>query len=313
MEKIFLRGADLTTISNEYSRLLNITDYKQSTRLGNIIVDYFTLKERLNTKCKTGISFNEFWKNFYFYSQKPYVKKMLDYYEREGKYKGQPERIALSIFRLYFGSIQIFRPIVAMEIYSRFSQYRHVLDPTMGWGGRLVGASLRSVASYTGIDSNRNLEKPYSELSDFLLKRSNIKIETHFCDAIHFDYSRVFYDLVFTSPPYETKEIYTDMVIPHDWYREFYEPLFRNTWEYLQCPGCYILNIPEWLYTKYAIPILGQSDQIIPFVKYSRNNKYKESFYIWFKESTHKIYESIQEPQLSLLPETYSQAENQCS
>lgn len=306
MDKLFLRGADLTTISNEYTRLSNIVDYKANTRLGNIIVDYFTLKERLNTKCKVGISFIEFWKNFEFYKQKLYVKKMCDYYEREGRYIGQPEYIAKAIFRLYFGSIQIFRPIVAMEIYNRFPQHRDVLDPTAGWGGRLVGASLRGVNTYTGIDSNCNLKEPYTDMSAFLVERSNIKINMHFCDAIHFDYSAVFYNMVFTSPPYELKEVYTDMKIPKDWFTDFYEPLFRNTWEYLQPNGVYILNMPEWLYIKHAIPVLGQANEILPFVKYSRNNKYRESFYIWFKQSKNSIYEhsSIEMP---LLPPTYSQ------
>lgn len=309
MDKLFLRGTDLITISNEYTRLSNITEYKSNTRLGNIIVDYFTLHERLHTKCKVGISFIEFWRDFDFYSQKPYVKKMLDYYEREGKYRGEPERIALSVFRLYFGSIQIFRPIVAMEIYSRFPDHKHVLDPTMGWGGRLVGGALRALDSYTGIDSNRNLQKPYSDMTAFLQERSTIKINTHFCDAVYFDYSTVFYNMVFTSPPYETKEIYRDMSIPNNWYFDFYEPLFRNTWEYLQPGGVYILNIPESIYERYAIPALGQSHEVLPFVKYSRNNKYRESFYIWFKQSNNIVYEHS-DIEMQVLPPTYSQNEN---
>ena len=45
--------------------------------LGNDIVDYFTLDERLHTKGHQKVSFYEFWNQRKKYMKKPYVKNML--------------------------------------------------------------------------------------------------------------------------------------------------------------------------------------------------------------------------------------------
>ena len=49
------------------------------TRLGNKIVDAFTLVERLHTKGHQNVSFYEFWQKRKQYVKKPYVKKMVDF------------------------------------------------------------------------------------------------------------------------------------------------------------------------------------------------------------------------------------------
>lgn len=259
-----------------------IQEYKANTRLGNNIVNYFTLEERLHTKGKAGISFIEFWDNIETYKAKPYILSMFEYYERTGTYKNQPEKIAKGVFNLYFGAINIFKPITTMNILEHFPIPHTLLDPCAGWGGRLIGASLKGVPKYVGIDTNTNLIKPYEKMKVFLSENSPIEIEMYFCDATTFDYSGVKYDMVLTSPPYEAKEIYSGMVEYMDWYKGLYEPLFRRSWEGLEAGGIYILNIPQKIYA-YAVKVLGEAQHTIPFMKYSRNNSYRESFYVWRK------------------------------
>jgi len=283
MHKLFLGTTDIHSISREYDKLKNVSDYKINTRLGNSIVDYFTLEERLRTRGIKNISFNEYWENQQMYIDKwPCIQKLIFWCDCHNRYIEQPEKRAKYIFNLYFGSIQIFKPIVAMEIYDRFPSCRRILDPTMGWGGRLIGASIRDCISYTGIDSNFNLREPYNKMRDFLRDKSPILINTHFCDATQFDYSSIKYDMVFTSPPYEDIEKYSHMPTYTDWFYEFYQPLFRNTWEHLSVGGVYILNISPKIY-KYAMKVLGEADTIMPYIKYERTNSYKEYFYIWKK------------------------------
>ena len=50
--------------------------------------------------------------------------------------------------------------------------------------------------------------KPYEEMSNVLKQYSTTNIELYFQDAVMFDYSKLDYDAVFTSPPYYFKEIY---------------------------------------------------------------------------------------------------------
>jgi hypothetical protein len=257
--------------------------------LGNKIVDFFTMIERLATKGHVGIDFYTFWFNRQYYRRLDYVKNMLKYYEsreiseiRKWKY----------IFNLYFSSISIFRPVMSMEVYCKFRPKIGVLDPTMGWGGRLVGACALDLPKYIGIDSNTQLDMPYREMSAFLQKTTKTKIELFFQDALTVDYSNLDYDMVFTSPPYYNIEVYSGMKekTKEEWNSGFYKPLFERTWKSMRSPGYYCLNIPSEVYDSACVPILGKSWKKILLKKRGRTQKneeegkgYEEYIYIWKK------------------------------
>ena len=260
-------------------------------QIGNDVVDKFTLIERLNTKGHVGIDFYTFWYNRTYFAKIGYVKKMLDYYRsrdiaeiRKWKY----------IFNLYFSSISIFRPVMAMEVYCKYTPKIAILDPTMGWGGRLIGACALNLPKYIGIDSNLYLSEPYSRMIDFVADKTETKIEVFFQDALTVDYSQMKYDMVFTSPPYYNIEVYrkagkgtSDMDSKEKWNTEFYKPLFKKTWENMQTPGFYCLNIPSEIYEECCIPILGKYTRKISLKKQTRKksaaNNYSEYIYIWEK------------------------------
>jgi hypothetical protein len=251
--------------------------------LGNKIVDFFTMVERLATKGHVGVDFYTFWYNRAYYRRLDYVKKMLDYYQvrniaeiRKWKY----------IFNLYFSSISIFRPVMSMEVYCKFVPKVAVLDPTMGWGGRLVGACALDLPKYIGIDSNRELDMPYREMCAFLQKTTKTKIELFFQDALTMDYSKLDYDMVFTSPPYYNIEVYSGMTekTKEEWNTTFYKPLFERTWKSMRSPGYYCLNIPLEVYESSAESILGKCWKKIPLKKRGRGvNEYEEFIYVWRK------------------------------
>ena len=251
--------------------------------LGNKIVDYFTMVERLATKGHVGVDFYTFWFNRAHYRRLDYVKNMLKYYEsrniaeiRKWKY----------IFNLYFSSISIFRPVMSMEVYCKFVPKIGVLDPTMGWGGRLVGACALDLPKYIGIDSNKELDIPYREMCAFLQKTTKTKIELFFQDALTVDYSKLDYDMVFTSPPYYNIEVYSGMKekTKEEWNSGFYKPLFERTWKSMRSPGYYCLNIPLEVYESSCVPILGKYWKKIPLKKRGRGvNEYEEFIYVWRK------------------------------
>jgi len=263
------------------------------TRLGNKIVDAFTLVERLHTKGHQNVSFYEFWQKRKQYVKKPYVKKMVDFYKNRNVSDVQKFKY---IYNLYFSSIAIFRPVMAMEVYCRVNAKR-VLDFTMGWGGRLVGACALNLDAYIGIDANRHLIAPYGDLRRFLEKDesndSQTEITLLFQDALTVDYSRFDYDTVFTSPPYYNLEKYRNTVenkykTKEEWNRDFYGPLFRKTWTHLQSNGHYCINVPVEIYENACVPILGKCNQKIILKKGKRNPKqateYSEYIYVWKKK-----------------------------
>lgn len=267
-----LKKSDLSKITNE-------------TRIGNKFVDYFTFLERLGTVSKKGMSFFDFLKDTN-YHKKPYIQNLLTYQSGEDKV------IALyRIFTLHCGSIGLFKPLIAMEIYTRFKP-TSILDFTMGWGGRLVGACALDVPNYIGIDSNKKLKEPYKRMVK-LLKQLNTKtkIKLMFKDALKVDYSKLNYDCVLTSPPYYNIEIYEGMKPKNNetWEQEFYIPLFKETYKYLKTGGHYILNIPIVLYENVCVKLFGRANIEMPLKKkgHPKNSytvkDYTEFIYIWCK------------------------------
>ena len=280
-------GLTLESAIQDFQSLqkINCNATKLSVRNGVNFVDYFTMKHRLETKGKEGITFYELWDQRAYYKTKNYVKNIIEFYKKTGIIKNEL-RVFLRIYNLYFGAVNIFKPIIAMDIYCRYKP-KSVLDMTMGWGGRLVGACALNIPKYTGIDLNTKLEKSYTEMVKVLKQHSSTEINLYFKDALDVDYSKIDYDLVLTSPPYYNIEQYEGQKVmeKEQWNREFYIPLFEKTWKYLKKGGHYCLNIPIEIYEQTAIQVMGKANTMIPLTKSKRkvDDKYKEYIYVWKK------------------------------
>jgi hypothetical protein len=286
-----LQSISRSSIEKEYTKLRAFSCNKAlkasgRARLGNKIVDAFTFVERLHTKGHQNVSFYEFWENREKYKKKPYIQKMLTFYRNR---KIDEIRKFKYIYNLYFSSIAIFRPVMAMEVYCRVKAKR-VLDFTMGWGGRLVGACALGLDAYYGIDANTNLRQPYKELVSFLENEDGhkTKIDVRFQDALTVDYSKIDYDCVFTSPPYYDLESYRGSEgkykTKEHWNDHFYKPLFRKTFDAMKRGGAYCLNVPEEIYQAACVPELGKCKKKIPLKKGERKpgkDEYRDFVYIW--------------------------------
>ena len=263
----------------------NLSKVTNETRIGNKFVDYFTFKERLETISKKGMTYFDFIKDTE-YHKKKYIQNLLKYQT------GIDKHIALyRIFKLHCGSIGLFKPLTAMEIYHKFKP-NSILDFTMGWGGRLVGACALDIPNYIGIDSNKQLKEPYQKMVNLLKQngtQTNIKLM--FKDALKVDYSKLDYDCVLTSPPYYNIEVYEGMKSKSNetWEQEFYIPLFLKTYKHLKTGGHYILNIPKDLYEKVCIDLFGKANIKIPLKKKAHpknahtEKEYTEFIYVWNK------------------------------
>lgn len=81
-----------------------------------------------------------------------------------------------------------------------------VIDPSSGWGDRLIGCGASKVVSeYQGYDPNVNLKHSYTKIiKSFKFKNYNVK-DIPFEDVI---VKEDYYDVALTSPPYFTLETY---------------------------------------------------------------------------------------------------------
>jgi 16S rRNA G966 N2-methylase RsmD len=288
IKNITIEGA-----SQDFADLKNIganaSIISERCRIGNNVVDYFTFKERLETKGKYNANFFEFISNIEEFKKKKFILNMLDYYDKvKNKNKTKNKYIVWKeTYNICISAINIFRPIFAMEIYQKYKSER-VLDFCAGWGGRLVGACALNLQKYIGIDINFSLKEPYTNLVEFMKKESSTEIKMIFDDALNVDYTALEYDTAFTSPPYYFLEKYEnnmEYASKKEMNEKFYKPLFEKTYAHLKPGGHYILNINKEIYESVCLDLFGNAHEQFSLKKSKRQNDYTEYVYVWNKLS----------------------------
>lgn len=271
---------------NDFINLQNIDleDASSLSRVGLKFIDYFTYVERLDTVGSKNISFFTFVEDYEIYRKWLSINRL--YENLRYKHPCDFYKCTKEIFQLYFGTINAYRPIVAMKLYDRYKP-RNVLNVCSGWAGFILGACAMNIESITAVDSNINLITPYHQMKTELNKYSSTNIDYIFNDALNVDYTQIKYDMVISSPPYYETEIYSYMPSKYnnkfEWNILFYRPLFTKLWDNLQPGGTMIINIPIEIYVNVLMLLLGEADEKILLPKYGRNNAYKEYNYVYFK------------------------------
>lgn len=266
----------------DYEALKTTTNPKST--IGNKAMDYFFFKHRLATKAKGGESFYDWLKNDPL--RTPSAKRLYQYNIAHGKSDAVAK---YDVFRLYKGSINAFKPVIARGLYMKYKP-RTILDFSAGWGGRCLAAMSLDI-NYIGFDTNKNLKSAYSGMIKAYPHKSKVSI--HFQDSSKVDYSKYTYDFVFTSPPYFQKTKPTEKYegMPHYATREefnenFFFPVVKKTWANLSRGGHYALNIPMDMYEDVK-KVLGGANVKIPLHIQKRyagqEGGYKEFIYVWNK------------------------------
>ena len=177
-----------------------------------------------------------------------------------------------------------FRPTAAWAVYERYCrEHATVYDPSMGWGGRLLGAvGCRKVSKYVGCDpSTKTFEGlkqmvadlrrmvPYRfDLASFphlppnfegSLEDFNMQVEMHMLGSEDFRPEQGSVDLAFTSPPYfegnGIVESYSDeptqshIKFPQldQWLEAFIGQTIRNCYLAFKPGGILALNVSDEL------------------------------------------------------------------
>ena len=289
-------------VKNDYKMLKNMmaatttstsVEFNKRCRVGNNVVDFFTFRERLETRGKYNINFYDFFTNIEEFKKKKFIQTMLTYYETTKNARGlKNEYVVLKeVYNICISAINIFRPLVAIEVYQRFKPTR-ILDFSAGWGGRAVGAAVCNI-SYFGIDINVGLHEAYNKMSAFLNSNTSSSssenlINMVIADAVTFDYSTIAqgYDMVFTSPPYYFIEKYShnkSYMSKDDMDQKFYIPTFSNTYKHSLPGGHFVLNVNKEIYERVCLALFGPAEQIMNCKKSKRQNDYREMIYIWKK------------------------------
>lgn len=154
-------------------------------------------------------------------------------------------------------SCSSFKPINLKHIIKRFN-CKSVLDPSSGWGDRLIAAMACDVR-YVGVDPNYLLHPKYKEMIEFFMPPNKRKrytmIEAKIQEA---KLPNEKFDLVFTSPPYFKIEQYSNNGRVSDsnedeWFNNFMIPMINKTYAKLKNGGHFILVINQ-LKNEHYIP-----------------------------------------------------------
>lgn len=286
-----IKNITIDNVNKEMDELIkignNANNISSRVRTGNNIVDYFTFTQRLHTKGKYNVNYFEFIANIEEFKNKKFIQNMLHYYDTvKNKNKTKNEYIVYKeVYNICISAINIIRPLVYMEIYSKYKP-SSILDFCAGWGGAAVAASALNIDNYIGIEINHHLKEPYNNLISYLKNKSNTNINMIFDNCLDIDYDKLNYDFVFTSPPYYFIQKYEnniDYASKREMDELFYKPIFQKVFNGLQNEGYFIINVCKEVYDNVLIKLFGEANEIYPYKKSKRQNDYNEIVYVWKK------------------------------
>ena len=183
------------------------------------------------------------------YEDKEEWNKLLSDTEKRGRNGPSMASNVFECYRINKGSIVMFKSITAKYLYKKYGA-TSVLDPTAGWGGRMLGAWALGI-DYTGIDTNIEMKSAYDDMISFLEKETNpffeevSNLRMIWDSCLDVDFSKIDYDFVLTSPPYINMEVYEH--IPEwssneDFYRNFLISLINKCKLYIKSGG-YVISV----------------------------------------------------------------------
>jgi hypothetical protein len=176
---------------------------------------------------------------------------------------------------------------VGMHVIKMFKPKRW-LDPTAGWGDRLRIA-IASGVEYVGVDSNKSMREAYDAIIEDKGKGDTKKykvISDRFQDAKITGK----FDLVFTSPPFFTVEVYenmTDWKDIEDFMEDFLRPLLKKSFDHLKKDGHIVLYIEDRPEAEFIDLMKEYVKDELPGLEYQGAFYYQgvkmRPYYVWKK------------------------------
>lgn len=200
-------------------------------------------------------------------------------------------------FRINLGSVVMFKATTAKYLYQKYKA-TSVLDPTAGWGGRMLGAWALDI-NYIGCDTNIEMKPAYDEMIRFMeedapnfgnglfKEETNSKQKMIWQSCLDIDFSKLDYDFVLTSPPYINLEIYEHMPLWDSdtaFYKEFFIPLWQKCVDNIKPGGHVCFNISPKMYDdaiKNGLPVCDIEEDLLQQLGQQKKKKKQDKIYIW--------------------------------
>jgi hypothetical protein len=221
----------------------------EKSKAGLKALDYFFFRERLDTKNQHHLTFYDALANPAIMARiNEKIEKVRGKSVANLKEKGSLLKTQYNLFQLYYGAVNQFPPSVARYVYCKLGAKVGILDFSAGWGGRALAAMSLGIP-YTGVDTNKSLKKGYEAIVKTYEPTSKIQMIWQPSETV--DFSKIAYDLVFTSPPYFMIEEYKNMQAYEDkrnFIESFFVPVVTAAFKHLPKGGHMALNMPEEMY-----------------------------------------------------------------
>ena len=237
------------------------------------------------------------------YNDKEQWDKLIDSTKKRNRGGKTAAGNVFECFRINLGSIVMFKATTAKYLYQKYNA-TSVLDPTAGWGGRMLGAWSLGI-NYTGIDTNIKMVDAYNNMMTFLKEESGFKnalfsddhkskLDMIWESALDVDFSKLNYDFVLTSPPYVNLEIYEHMEpweSDQKFYTEFFIPLWQKCVDNIKKGGHVCFNISPKMYEdaiEHGLKPCDKEEDLLQQLGYYNYNcpepekrKKQDKIYIW--------------------------------
>lgn len=262
---------------------------------GNPFLYHFQFKNLLKCRRQDG-------KTIYDIAQDPDAwAKLIDSTKKRNRGGRTAAGNVFECFRINLGSVVMFKATTAKYLYKKY-RAKSVLDPTAGWGGRMLGAWSLGI-DYTGCDTNIEMTQAYDNMIAFLNAETGFdnalfavdngaKLNMIWDSCLNVDFSKLDYDFVLTSPPYVNLELYEHMT-PWETDQAFYElffiPLWQKCVDNIRKGGHVCFNISPKMYAdalKFGLTprheeedLLQQMGQKSDALK--KGKKKQDKIYIW--------------------------------
>lgn len=280
---------DLKNLDN-----FTVTDYKDQYQNANIFYGnptlyHFQFKNLLQCTREHGKSIYDIWNDHESRS------KLLDQTRLRNRGGRTAAGNIFECFRINTGSVVMFKSTTAKYLYAKYGA-KKVLDPTAGWGGRMLGAWSLGI-DYTGIDTNIELKPAYDNMMKYLnnydndeyfeTSRGNLNMIWQSC--LDVDFSKIDYDFVLTSPPYINMEIYQHMTPwpnKDSFYTDFFLPLWKKSLDNIDTNGHVCYNISPKMYQDaktMGLPEHDLEEDLLQQLGQQTGKKKQDKVYIWKK------------------------------
>lgn len=262
---------------------------------GNPFLYHFQFKNLLKCRRQDG-------KTIYDIAQDPDAwAKLIDSTKKRNRGGRTAAGNVFECFRINLGSVVMFKATTAKYLYKKYKA-KSVLDPTAGWGGRMLGAWSLGI-DYTGCDTNIEMTQAYDNMIAFLNAETGFdnalfavdngaKLNMIWDSCLNVDFSKLDYDFVLTSPPYVNLELYEHMT-PWETDQAFYElffiPLWQKCVDNIKKGGHVCFNISPKMYAdalKFGLTPCDEEEDLLQQMGQKANTlkagkKKQDKIYIW--------------------------------